>query len=92
MYSLINNYIPANMISTANSVLMTGCYLGIGFSCLSVNLVKALGWRESFSIIGFFGVIIGILSLIVLREPERKETKPVIVLEDNYDNNEIKPQ
>ena len=73
MYSLISNYFPAHMISTANSVLMTGCYLGGGFSSLSVNLVKALGWRESFSIIGFFGITIGILSLIILKEPQRKD-------------------
>lgn len=87
MYSMISDYFPPEKISTANSVLMAGAYLGGGTGSLSIMLIKAYGWRACFNVMGISGVVIGLLSLLLVREPERKlQPEPQVVNEDQQED------
>ena len=47
-FSILGDYFPKNMRSTANSLMNTGSYLGAGFSSLLVLAVSNFGWRASY--------------------------------------------
>jgi sugar phosphate permease len=70
-YSLISDYFPVSYRSTANAVETAGSYVGGGLCSLSVIVISMYGWRKMYQIAGIIGVTVGILSLIVLREPKR---------------------
>ena len=70
-YSLISDYFPVSYRSTANAVETAGSYVGGGLSSLCVILISKYGWRAMYKIAGITGIIMGIFSLIVLKEPER---------------------
>ena len=71
MYSIIADYFPENKISTINGLLVTGSYLGASCSSLSIMLTARFGWRNTFNIMGAFGILIGLLGLIFVKEPLR---------------------
>lgn len=70
-YSLLGDYFPARMRTTANSLLNTGTYLGAGLASLSVMLVAQLGWRATYMTIGGVGMMLSAVTAFALREPER---------------------
>lgn len=45
MYSLINDYFPANKRGTANSTLMAASWAGLGACGMSIVFITMLGWR-----------------------------------------------
>lgn len=47
-YSILGDYFPSRLRTTANSLLNTGTYLGAGFASLSVMLVAQRGWRFAY--------------------------------------------
>ena len=70
-YSLIADYFPPNYRSIANSIETAGNYVGGGLASLTILLIKQYGWRFMYKIIGFAGIITGIASMIVIKEPGR---------------------
>lgn len=46
-------------------------YIGASFASLSVLLIEQVGWREDYEIFGVLGIVIGVILLTVLQEPER---------------------
>lgn len=70
-YSLISDYFPVAYRSTANAIETAGSYVGGGLSSLCVILISMYGWRAMYKITGIAGIIMGIFSLIVLKEPKR---------------------
>ena len=70
-YSLLGDYFPQRLRTTANSLLNTGTYLGAGIASLSVMLVAQYGWRFAYTTIGSCGVLFALLTFLTLREPER---------------------
>ena len=69
-YSLIADYFPPEKRSRANAILTTGNYLGIALSSISILLIKALGWRSSYILMGILGVLGGGLGLGLMKNPE----------------------
>ena len=73
-YSIVADYFPPEKRGTANAVLSTGNFVGIALSSLSILGIKALGWRKSYQSMAIIGLISGFLSILIVREPERKKS------------------
>ena len=72
MYSLVSDYFPQKRISTINSLLAAGSYLGAGLSSVSIYIIAAYGWRASFIYTGLAGLFLALSALLFIREPSRK--------------------
>jgi MFS family permease len=69
IFSLLNDYFPKEKITTANSILTSGSYIGAALNTLCVFMISGYGWRNCYKYIGLFGILIGINVLIFIREP-----------------------
>jgi MFS family permease len=69
--SLIGDYFPKKIRTTANSVFGTGGYLGSASSVLFVFITKNFGWRWTYIFSGGFGIFIGLISLLFVKEPKK---------------------
>lgn len=70
-FSLLSEYFPDEKRGTANSILQCGNYVGWGMSSLSIILIKAVGWRKTFSVLGALSFILSAASLFFIKEPKR---------------------
>jgi hypothetical protein len=56
-----------------------------------VLLIKEFGWRADYEITAFFGAVVGILTLVVLDDPERgRYDKPLLA--ENQTNELVAPE
>ena len=70
-YSLIADYFPPKYRSTANAIETAGSYVGGGIASLSILIIKAYGWRVMYQCIGALGMITGLASMVLIKEPGR---------------------
>ena len=70
-YSLIADYFPPAYRSTANAIETSGSYVGGGIASICIILIKMWGWRAMYKIIGIGGMIMGLLTMLLVKEPER---------------------
>ena len=70
-FSMLGDYFPKSVRTTANAILGTGAYLGSGFSSLLIIIVGTFGWRSAYAFNGLLGLAVGLLGLLIIREPER---------------------
>ena len=71
-HSIISDLYPKEKRASALGIYSLGIPLGIGFSYLLAGiLIEALGWRGMLKALGVAGVILAIILVIVVREPER---------------------
>ena len=70
-YSLLGDFFPRKVRTTANSAIGIGGYMGGGLSSLQVVVISALGWRGTYLFNGGVGIAVAALGLILLREPEK---------------------
>ena len=49
-----------------------GIYIGYSLAFAFNFIVEDYGWRETFVVAGIPGLIVGIVVLVTIREPERK--------------------
>lgn len=70
-YSIIADYFPPNYRSTANAIETAGSYVGGGIASFCVLLIAKFGWRGMYQIIGAAGMIMGALSIVMIKEPGR---------------------
>ena len=70
-FSILGDYFPRKKRSTANALLGTGGYLGGGISALLVMVIQKYGWRAAYYVQGIFGIVMAVLGLLLMREPER---------------------
>ena len=75
-YSLIVDYFPPEIRTTANAVYAFGIYVGNALSNLTIIIIKLVGWRWTYFITGVFGIFIGILCLIFIPDPIRGRFEP----------------
>jgi sugar phosphate permease len=54
-----------------NSIWNSGIYIGSAISSFAIIFISKIGWRSTYNIFGVIGVVIGILTLLLVREPER---------------------
>jgi MFS family permease len=81
-YSLIADFFPPEKRTVANSVFSVGLYLGSAMANLSINFIKAFGWRGTYILTGFFGIAVSIAGILVIREPPRGVYQPKKIVEE----------
>lgn len=57
--------------ATANSVYLFAGFLGGGLASLSIQIIERYGWRAAYDAIAISGILLGILCLTLVQEPER---------------------
>ena len=67
--SILRDYFPQEKRGTANSILYSANYFGTALSSISVMIISAFGWRATYGLMGAFGLLVGLGSMLVVREP-----------------------
>mmetsp|Transcript_12361 Transcript_12361/g.15770 ORF Transcript_12361/g.15770 Transcript_12361/m.15770 type:complete len:386 (+) Transcript_12361:71-1228(+) len=75
-YSLIVDYFPPEVRTTANAVYAFGIYVGNALSSMIIVMIDAFGWRWTYAVTGFIGIAIGILVLLIVKDPIRGRFEP----------------
>lgn len=68
--SLLSDYFPPLRRATVTSIYSMGIAIGAGLAALLGGYLGQFGWRTAFMIVGFPGILFGIL-VYFLREPAR---------------------
>jgi len=68
---MIADYFPQEKRSRANAILTIGKNFGVAFSSISIICIKNIGWRAAFSSIGALGIFGGVLSMALMKNPEK---------------------
>ncbi len=84
--SLLSDYFPPFRRATVTSIYSMGIAIGAGLAALLGGSLSQFGWRYAFMIIGFPGIIFGVLAFL-LREPERTVAAPA---DTNYSSTDWK--
>ena len=85
--SLLSDYFPPLRRATVTSIYSMGIAIGAGLAALLGGSLSQFGWRTAFMIIGFPGMIFGVLAFF-LREPAR--TVNVGAVDTNYSRTDWK--
>lgn len=67
--SILRDYFPQEKRGTANSILYSANYFGTALSSISVMIISAFGWRATYGLMGAFGLLVGLASMLLVREP-----------------------
>ena len=85
-YSIVSDQVSKQNMPMANSLLSGSLFLGGGLCALNIILINMMGWRNCLSLMGGVGLVIGVLSLLFMKEPERipretevKDDTPIMV-------------
>jgi MFS family permease len=77
-FSIVADSVPPEKRGTANSFLTASSYVGIAVSSLSILMIRETGWRMSFTLMGLIGIILGVLALVIIKDPrDSNKTKEV---------------
>src|SRR5215203_6059728 len=68
--SLLSDYFPPVRRATVTSIYSMGIAIGAGLAALLGGSLSQFGWRTAFLVVGFPGVILGVL-VFFLKEPQR---------------------
>ncbi len=68
--SLLADYFPPARRATVTSIYSMGIAIGAGMAALLGGSLSQFGWRTAFMLIGFPGIVFGMLAF-VLKEPSR---------------------
>src|SRR5215203_3991802 len=68
--SLLSDYFPPLRRATVTSIYSMGIAIGAGLAALLGGSLSQFGWRTAFMVIGFPGVVLGVL-VFLLKEPAR---------------------
>ena len=69
--TILADYFPPERRSIVNSIWNSGIYIGSAISSFAIIAISKIGWRSTYNLFGLIGVVIGFLTLLVVREPER---------------------
>jgi len=81
--SLLSDYFPPTKRATVTSIYSMGIAIGAGLAALLGGYLGQFGWRTAFLLVGFPGILFGIL-VFFLREPARN--KSIAAVETNRSN------
>ena len=70
-FSLVADYFPQDKRSTANSILSGANFIGIALSSMTIILIKNIGWRASYCVMGSLGLLGAALATIFVKNPIR---------------------
>jgi MFS family permease len=68
--SLLSDFFPPVKRATVTSIYSMGIAIGAGLAALLGGTLSQFGWRTAFLVVGFPGVVLGIL-VFLLKEPAR---------------------
>jgi len=78
--SLLSDYFPPVKRATVTSIYSMGIAIGAGLGALLGGSLSQFGWRTAFLVVGFPGVLMGLL-VYLLKEPARQTAA---VTDSNY--------
>ena len=84
--SLLSDFFPPVKRATVTSIYSMGIAIGAGLAALLGGSLSQFGWRTAFVVIGFPGMILGVL-VFLLREPERRRASAT---DSSYSGNDWK--
>ncbi|MGD9628976.1 MAG: MFS transporter [Pyrinomonadaceae bacterium] len=84
--SLLSDYFPPFRRATVTSIYSMGIAIGAGLAALLGGSLSQFGWRTVFMIVGFPGVLLGVL-VFLLKEPARTAS---LASESNYSKTDWK--
>ena len=71
-YSLLSDYFPPKKRALAFAIMNLGVYFGGAFGMIGgAQIAQAYDWQTAFLFLGAPGIILALLTLIFVREPER---------------------
>jgi MFS family permease len=76
-YSLVADYFPPERRTTANAVLSLGIFVGAGLASVTTIIIGAIGWRKTYFTIGLFGIAVGAIALLLIKDPKRGRFDPI---------------
>ena len=85
-YSLIVDYFPPEVRTTANAIYAFGIYVGNALSSMIIVLISTVGWRWAYVITGFIGIFIGLLVLLLIKDPIRGRFEPRVNIANEEKN------
>ena len=71
MYSLLRDLFPPSKRVLTTSIVGSTVNLGVALSSLSLIIIDTFGWKVSYYVTASYGIFIGIVAVLVLREPTR---------------------
>jgi MFS family permease len=84
--SLLSDYFPPLRRATVTSIYSMGIAIGAGLGALLGGTLSQYGWRTAFMIVGFPGLLFGIL-VFLLKEPGRTKAAAA---DSNYESGDWK--
>ncbi len=82
-FSLLSDYFAPKKRALAFAILNFGVYFGQIFGLVGgAAIAEAYHWRTAFIVLGAPGVLLGIMTLILVREPQRGRLDPPSTVED----------
>lgn len=79
------DYFPQDKRSTANSILSGANFIGIALSSMTIILIKNIGWRASYCVMGSLGLIGATLATFFIKNPERGQYDRVLTEKEKAD-------
>lgn len=77
-FSMLSDYFPVRMRATASAIYSIGIPIGGGLAFFLGGWIgQTLGWRWAFYLLGFPGLLIAIL-VMLMREPVRGQTEKIV--------------
>ena len=84
--SLLSDFFPPVKRATVTSIYSMGIAIGAGLAALLGGSLSGYGWRTAFILVGFPGLILGVL-VFLLKEPERTSAS---IADSNYSGSDWK--
>jgi len=81
-FSLVADYFPQDKRSTANSILSGANFIGIALSSMTIILIKNIGWRASYCVMGGLGLLGAALAFTFIKNPERGQFDEPLTAEE----------
>ena len=70
-FSLLGDFFPRKVRTTANAIVGTGAYIGGGLSSLLIVVIAQFGWRGAYLVNGGIGLAVAALGFFILKAPQR---------------------
>lgn len=94
-YSLITDFFPPERRTVANSIYSFSIFVAGALSSLTVLIISSIGWRGAYVLVATLGILAGVLSFFVIKEPKKgrfevKITTPAESEVQNFEDATVK--
>lgn len=91
-FGLLADYFPPDRRSLANAIESSGTYVGAALASCSIVIIKTYGWRQMYMATGVFGMVCGLLVLLLVKEPKRGAFDKVEAIEEELTADETQDE